>query len=430
MRSRMFFLTALTALTALTVLCAPISMAQEASDTLAQRLEHVERLLEILRVQVAEQAGTKVAPRSGNLVELSGIVLLNAFSNSGKAFMDDVPQFVLAPDPLAANPYRGSGGASAAVRQTRLTLTAAVENVMGAQLTTELDFDFFGGQHPSSGGRTFTNLRIRRTRAELQWTNVTLMFGQEAPPIVEINPASIAAMGCPGFAGAGNLWLWLPQARLRVHTSGQIKLGLEVAALAPTDGTKRTEHFYNEPDRAEKSRRPFLQSRLVASWGGEDTPGELSLGGHAGWFATAGDSLLQTNALAASTRFFLSRFVEIRGEAFRGQALRGLGGGGVYQNFNAIGVPLDTKGGWVQLNILPSVAWEFGGGFGVDDPKNTVLLFDPERAKNFQWESHAIWRPFPLVFSFEYRRMETTYSDPAVGIMTNNHFNFAAGFEF
>ena len=117
--------------------------------------------------------------------------------------------------------------------------------------------DFFGGQQPSTGGRTFPLLRVRRAVAELTWNRVALLVGQESPPIAAVSPSSIASIGFPDFAGAGNLWLWIPQVRLSgdLAPAGGIRVGAEVAALAPTSGEPQGT-FLTQPDIAERSGRP------------------------------------------------------------------------------------------------------------------------------------------------------------------------------
>lgn len=415
----------------LSALALPLS-AQEPDSALARRVEYLERMVDVLQVQVAEQAGSTIGTRSGARLELSGLVLVNGFTNNANTFMDDVPQFVLPPSPPGGLP---NAAGTASVRQSRLTLVTEVDHVVGAAFRGELDIDFFGGQSPSSGGRTFPTLRLRRFRADLDWPNVSLMFGQEAPPIVELNPSSLAAVGFPGFSGSGNLWLWLPQVRLRVQSGGWIRVGLEAAALAPSTGTKQADEFYTAPDAAERSRRPFTQGRVIVAWGDDVTGGELSAGAHYGWFAAPNDELLVTKAAAAHARFFVSRFVEIRAEAFIGEGLRGLGGGGVFQNFGSGNAMLASRGGWAQVNLLPTDAVEIGGGYGFDDPQDgdfAAADFTATfgRLKNVTYEGHVQWRPLPLVFGVEVRRMETTWGLAALGTLTNNHINVAAGFEF
>jgi hypothetical protein len=115
------------------------------------------------------------------------------------------------------------------------------------------------------------------------------------------------------------------------------------------------------------------------------------------------------------------------GEAFAGKALAGLGGGGIGQNTGAAGVPVQTKGGWGQLNLRPTSEWIFGGGCGIDDPDDADVAAGG-RLKNFVCEGHLEWRPRgPMVFGFEFRRFKTTY---AVGDFNASHINLAAGYRF
>jgi hypothetical protein len=159
------------------------------------------------------------------------------------------------------------------------------------------------------------------------------------------------------------------------------------------------------------------------------TGGTASFGGHYGWFATDGDSLLVSKAVTLGAQFFVTQYVEVRGEGFIGEGLGMLGGGGVGQDLGYTGAPLQTKGGWAQVNVLPTDMWEIGGGAGIDDPDDYEIGTTGIQ-RNFVWEGHLIWRPSPLVFGFEYRRLETTWADAGVGKRTGNHYNLAAGFEF
>ncbi len=395
--------------------------------SLAARLERAERLLQLLREQVNQQAQARVEPRSRNHVELSGLVLVNGFFNNARVNNSDVPQIVVPPDPLLNLPASHGGGT---VRQSQIALTASVPDFAGGSFHGELDFDFFGGQQPSPGGRTWPLLRLRRVRADIEWPHGWVMFGQEAPPIAEINPSSLAQVGLVGFARSGNLWLWLPQVRAGAEVGTTVKIGIEGSALAPAAGEPQgVGAFFTQADRAERARRPNLEGRLRIRWDEAESSGEISLGGHYGWLATTVDSLVTSRAIAASARFTATRYLELRGEVFAGQALAGLGGGGIGQNLGPGTVPVRTRGGWAQLNIRPHPAIEVGGGYGMDDPDDADL--DPTIAllRNLSWEGHFRWRPAPLVLGAEFRRIETTYG-PAFGTLFAHHVNVAAGFEF
>ena len=109
-------------------------------------------LLVILACVAAPLAAQQSPKRT---VEFSGFVLGNGFFNSAPVNNSDVPYFVL-PDTAPA----ASGGAT--IRQTRLGVFVTDPDVLHGNFTGEVDVDFFGGQEPSAGGRTFPLVRLRR----------------------------------------------------------------------------------------------------------------------------------------------------------------------------------------------------------------------------------------------------------------------------
>src|SRR5205085_11660220 len=135
--------------------------------------------------------------------------------NSRRVNNVDNPQFVL-PDTTATVPVRGIG---MSIRQTRLGIGLRTTPVMHGAFTGDLDVDFYGGQLPSSGGRTFPLVRMRTARAIVRWANAELLIGQESPLVSDLNPQTLSAVGAPAFATAGNLWLWLPQVRVGAWTT-------------------------------------------------------------------------------------------------------------------------------------------------------------------------------------------------------------------
>jgi hypothetical protein len=357
-------------------------------------------------------------------VRVSGLILSNFFYNNHEVNNSDVPT-VASGAGVAGLPDRALG---ATVRQSMLRVTATMAGWAGGDLTGELETDFFGGQQPSGGGRTHPLLRIRRALVRMEWPSVSLLIGQEAPPIVEVNPSSLASLGFPGFAAAGNLWLWLPQVRLTGHLSNgsKIRFDVEGAVLAPNEGAAQQSGFTTQPDRAERSGRPSVEARVLARWGSENEAGELSVGGHYGWMAVGPDTLIDSRAAAISLRLPLGRIVELRGEGFHGQVLQGLGGGGVGQNVDLIGEPVETTGGWVQLLVRPATRWEIGFGYGQDDPED-----GPQVAilKNQVLAGHMHWRIAPVVFGLEYRHLKTSHA-LLTGEQSASQINLAAGIEF
>ena len=379
------------------------------------------RVLALLGALAATAAAQEPDIEAG----VHGLILMNAFHTTGNVNNSDVPQFA-----VPASPTSPEGSASSAtVRQSRVTAIALVPEFAGGVLEGELDVDFFGGQQPSSGGRTFPLLRIRRAVAELTWNRVALLVGQESPPVAAVSPSSLAGVGFPDHAGAGNLWLWIPQVRLSadVPSRSSVRFGAELAALAPTSGEAQSA-FFTQPDIAERSGRPFLQGRLRGRWGQGDQLGEVSAGGHYGWILDAAGERVPSKALAFSIWTPLGRKVDLRAEAFTGQALAGLGGGGIGQNMVRDGVAVRSKGGWAQLNVRPSEQWEIGGGGGIDDPEDEDLG-DVSRLRNVSLEGHVTWRRLPAVIGVEVRHLRTRYREP-LGDLAATHVNLGMGFEF
>ena len=404
-------------------LAAPLGAQRTAADSLEERLRRAEAALAALQVQVSEQASAGVATRSGARLEITGTVLVKAFGNTRRVNNVDNAQFVL-PD-LVTTTFvdRGMG---MAIRETRLGLSYTVPDVLGGTFTGDLDVDFNGGVVPSSGGRTFPLIRLRTARGIVRWGDTHLLIGQESPLISGLNPATLASVGTPTFAAAGNLWLWLPQLRVGVQRGSRVRYGVQGAVLAPTSGDP-TGPFDTDNDVAERSQRPFLQARAHLSLGPVELSREIGCGVHQGWLVPL-DSTETSRAIACDLLLPLTDRLELRGEYFTGQGLRGLGGGGIGQNTSPgtatpPNEPLETSGGWLQVNASVLASLRVGLGCGGDHPEALAT-----RRRNDACSAHAIVRPGgPVFFGVEARRIRTTYVS---GRFTNDHVTAAFGFEF
>ncbi len=391
--------------------------AQTRTDTLAVRLQRAEAAIETLQKQLAEQADQGVKSRSRVDVEIFGRVLMNGFANTRRVNNVDNPQFVR-PDTIAGFPARGVG---MAMRHTRLGVAVRVPEVWNGAFTGDIEVDFSGGQQPSSGGRTFPLMRLRTARGIVRWNHAELLIGQESPLVSGLNPVSPSAVGTPLFAASGNLWLWLPQVRFGIDAGSRVKVGFQVAALAPTSGDA-VGVFETDNDLAERSQRPYLQDRVFARWG-NDLVREIGCGYHIGWLApTTSAALVQSDAITCDFMLPVIDMIELRGELFSGDAIRGLGGGGVGQNLTAAGAAVPTQGGWAQINLRPTATWRVGASCGTDQP-NVVVT----RQRNDSCAGYAIVRPSgPIFIGFEFRRTRTSY---ATARFVNDHVTLAAGFE-
>ena len=80
----------------------------------------------------------------------------------------------------------------------------------GAAVNGSVFFDFYGGD-----GTSLDHIaRLRTADIQFDWTNTSVMVGQDKPLIAPRDPFSLAQVGVSPFTAAGNLWLWSPQARV------------------------------------------------------------------------------------------------------------------------------------------------------------------------------------------------------------------------
>jgi hypothetical protein len=434
----------------------PPDSARRATDTLSldslmARLARAEAAIAILRQQIADESESAVHTRSRFHVELSAQLLTNAFVTSGRVNNTDVPQTALPPSAQTATPPTNSAF-GVTLRQSRLGAATSIDNVAGATFAGDIDVDFFGGVQTSSGDRRlFPEPRLRTARARLIWSGTELMIGSDTPLISDLNPLSLASLGTPDFSGAGNLWNWLGQLRL-TQTIGslgrgasQLRWAIQGAVMTPYAAQTAP----GEPDlvdAGERSTRPAFEARFRTQWGADaagaatvsgaligGAGGEIGIGMHRGWVATSTGELKESHAVSIDGHFIVAPRVELRGEGYVGRLLRGLGGGGIAQNFgtppagappNSLGPPIRDAAGWAQINVQPVQPVIAGVGCGIDATRAEDAA---TRLQNTVCAAHVDWRPVqPLVFGLEYRQIGTRYS---TGIYSARHLNLILGFE-
>ena len=434
----------------------PSDSARRATDTLSldslmARLARAEAAIAILRQQIADESEGAVHTRSRFHVELSAQMLTNAFVTSGRVNNTDVPQTALPPAASAATPPTNSAF-GVTLRQSRFGAATSIDNVAGATFAGDVDVDFFGGVQTGSGDRRlFPEPRLRTARARLIWAKTELMLGSDTPLISDLNPLSLASVGTPDFAGAGNLWNWLGQLRVTQtigslgKRAGRLRWAVQGAVMTPYVAQTAP----GEPDlvdAGERSTRPAFEARLRTQWGedGEGAApvsgatigtggGEIGIGMHRGWVATSTGELKESHAVSIDGHFIVAPKVELRGEGYMGRLLRGLGGGAIAQNFgaapvgappSALGPPIRDAAGWAQINVQPVQPVIAGVGCGIDVTRAEDAA---PRAQNTVCAAHVDWRPVqPLVFGLEYRQIGTRFS---TGTFSAHHLNLILGFE-
>lgn len=422
--------------------------ASVARDSLNARLTQLEKDLAILRGQLADES--KIAARTRSRIGLifTARIQMNMFANTERTNSVDVPQLLLAPQATVnpnSNPGTNTFGMS--MRQSRIGAAVSVDSVLGGRFEGDFDLDFFGGVNNGPGDRRlFAEPRLRTARAQMHWARTELLIGSETPLISDLNPISVAAVGLPGFVAAGNLWNWLPQIRLTQEILGSAKNGspaafaLQGALLAPYTNSQHIAET-DAVDAGERSARPFVETRARLRWGANEDGtlsdgemlgrgGEIGLSAHYGWVRTSGVGLQNSKAIAGDAHIALPGNLELRGEVYRGQMLRGLGGGAIGQNFGraidtaSVGPLLRDTAGWLQVNAQLHPTFIAGVGCGID----AVDLRDrPVRQRNTACAAHTLYRPNqPVFIAFELRGLQTRYAERNY---RGTHFNLAIGFE-
>jgi len=412
-------------------------------DSLAARLERTEAALALLRQQVATESATQVRMRSRVQLELSARLIVNGWRTSGIGSSSEVPTFAAVARPV--DPLFGSAGRQSlglSMRQSVVGASVSVDSVLGGVLLADMELDFFS-RALDPNPPLFPEPRLRTARAILVWPRTEILVGMETPLISDLTPITAAGVAIPTFAAAGNLWNWLPQLRvtreLWQHSRSPISIALQGAVMSPFSVERHVTDAAG-PDAGQLSGRPALESRVRLRWGGSDDVaglqalltqgGEIGVGTHRGWLRAVGDSNTTSWATSADARVALGHGVELRGEAYRGRLLRGLGGAAIGQNFGLLGnnvdrpgVPLTNAAGWVQLNGQWHPRVIAGVGCGTD----RVLGSSADRRRNSVCAVHAMWRPAqPLLVSFEWRDLRTRY---AAGVQHARHLNIGFGIE-
>jgi hypothetical protein len=412
-------------------------------DSLAARLARAEAAIAALRQQLATESQSTVHTRSRLQLDLTGRVYANFFLTSGRVNNVDVPGTALAP---TATPEDDAFGVT--VRQTRLGAVLTVDGVLGGSFVGDFETDFFGGVQNGPGDRRlFPEPRMRTMSGRLRWPRTEIMVGMEVPLVSELNPVSLAASGIPLFSGTGNLWNWLGQLRVSQDVatmtvgSTPVRWALQGALMTPYAAAQSP----SEPDAVdagERSSRPAFEARLRAKWGDSasiggtdasigDGGGEIGVGVHRGWLATLPDELVTSYATTLDARVSFTSWLELRGEAYTGRLLRGLGGGGIGQAFGqpltgaVLGPPIRDHAGWAQLNARVHATLLAGAGCGVD-----VVDDDdrPVRRRNSVCAGHLLWRPSePVVVGLEFRGIATEFAPDVTGHA--RHLNLSIGFE-
>jgi hypothetical protein len=377
----------------------------------------VEERLSVEEQRTAEQAQTKVEAAHKFPIQLDGMLLFNTFGNSSSSAAEYSSNYNLLTGPSAFG---------ATVRQTLLGLDFQGPHIFGdGSISGFLSTDFYGG----TSDPEYTRYRLRRAGVSFNWKNRTFFVGQDKPLISPYQPDSLAEVGIPPLAGAGNLWLWLPQARyeerfnLGTNTGfkGQVSLlqteESYAAIPAPLAATL-------EPS------RPALEGRFAFWHKFDDTRRfEIAPGFHVSSTHVAGTSV-GSNIGSFDWLIIPASHLQFSGTFFTGQNVASLGalGNGFVILAQGSALPVHSIGGWAQLGVPITNRLTLHVFSGVQDDHN-LYLSASSLVHNWIYASNLMYNFGPnVVVSLEALQMRTR-SFAGVDAL-QNHYDLAIGYLF
>ena len=416
--------------------------AQPQNTEIQNRVAVMEEEQSVLQSQMAQQEQKKIESKSKYPVKLTGLLLFNAAYTAGSVDSVDVPQFAL-PQRAGAS----GGSLSATMRQTILGVEAQGPDLWGAKSSANVFADFFGGFPNEDFGVTAGVMRLRTARIRLDWPNTSLVAAQESPFFSPLSPTSLATVGLPALAWAGNLWSWTPQIRAEhsFRFANSSLLQVQAGLLDSIEPDQPAGTANRQPSPGEQSRQPGYASRI--SWSravSDDRTTTIGLGGYFSPQRYPFDRRVNAWAAAADFQIPIADKFVFSGEFYRGNGVGGLGGG-QFNSFVSSGNPaqpatelvgLNSLGAWGQLKFIANSRLEFNVAIGHDNPFASDLERFPTNvfsdigfARNQTSFVNFIFKPeSSVLLSLEFRHIQS-YGISGRG-NTADHLNLAAGYQF
>jgi hypothetical protein len=388
------------------------------SEPLPDRVAALEETTQLLNSKLDDQYQSKIESASKYRVRLSGIVLLNLFSNRGQTDNTDFPSFVTGPNQ--------GGNFGATLRQSEIGLEAFGPNLWGAKISASLQADFAGGFPSTWNGVNSGIFRLRIARMRMDWGKTAIVVGQDDLFVSPLSPTSFASLAVPALNYAGNLWAWTPQVRVehRFDLSDDNHITVQGGVMDNLVGEFPSNSYFRSPGPGERSSQPAFGFRTA--WTTNLLGRTVTLGA-AGYYSRQDwpfDHYADGWTGMTDWEIPIVSRLSLSGEFYRGRSVGGIGG----SNGNSVvfdGNPansstaihgLDTIGGWSQLKFKATSRLEFNAAFGLDNPTSSEVragsssqaYLGPLLVQNRGGLVNFIFRPRSnLLFSTEYRFLQS-----------------------
>jgi len=398
----------------------PTDVQPKASGS-EDRLAKLEEEFQLLGGKVDDQYQTKLESASKYRVRLSGIVLLNLFSDKGSVDNLDTPELA-----VPGTPGVSSGSVGASLRQSQLGLEVFGPHIAGARTTADVQLDFAGGFANTWNGVNSGIVRLRTATMRMDWAKTSLIAGQDELFFSPRSPTSFASLSIPALSYAGNLWSWTPQVRVerRITLSESSSLLLQGGILDNLTGEAPADSYSRSPHAGELSRQPGYGSRVA--WTQSVFGEKLGIAGAAylsrqsygfsrnvsGWAAMSDWNLPLGHRLSLSGKFYRGRALG----GFGSSVARSVAFNGDPTLPSTSAIPLNTMGGWSQFKFRPKNTLEFNVAAGQDSTFAADIRAGQVPYQGFYANilrtrgslANIIFRPrSDLLFSAEYRRLNS-----------------------
>jgi hypothetical protein len=412
-----------------------------ASTTLDERVRKLEDSQDLIDAKLTEQSQTKVESGSKYRLRLSGIVLFNLFDTRGRVDNLDIPGWA-----IPSAPGISSNAFGASLRQSQIGLEVFGPEIAGARTSANVKFDFAGGFADLPNGISMGLVRLRTGTVRMDWTNTSIIAGQDSLFFSPLSPTSLSSLAVPPLTYAGNFWNWTPQVRVehRKELSDASSLLFQAGILDSLTGDL-PDHSKRFPTEGEQSGQPAYAARVAWThrlFGQNFTVGAGGYYGRQNWgFGRNVDGWAGTVDILLP----LGSYVAVTGEFYRGRSVGGISGavgqdvllsGPVTDSTTTIR-GLNSMGGWMQLKVKPTARFEINAALGDDNPFAGELRRFPATQNYYGYSISRNMSPFAnfiyrvrsnVLFSAEYRRIQT-YT-PNGNFAAANQFGTSVGYIF
>jgi hypothetical protein len=374
-------------------------------------------------------------------VTLYGTILLNAFFDTSLNNIEDVPLFA---SKKGSDPFPDDKSFAMTARQSRLGLRFQGPDVLGAKVSGQVEVDFFGGKAALGNGINMDLPRLRLAVGRLDWTNFSLVAGQDWSVFAPLNPTSLASYAIPAMSASGNPWIRSPQIRgeMRHGLSDTAKFQWQIAATDPDVGDYQTAQFLTtrSPGIGERGRMPALDSRLGFTDTVNDHNFDVGVSAHYGRGKAVGTigSLnvvqpVDSWGVALDWSLPFSKYFALTGEAYEGRAL-GIFSVASGESVGAVGASgahgVLSRGGWAQVQFNFNPKWQLNLAYGIDQPKASELPVG-SRDRNQTYMANLMYKlNSSVTFAWEYRRFLTDFRNQLAANNRGDQANLAVAYGF